>query len=104
MIIDNVKVLLGLTDDSKDDVLNILLNQAEQYALSYTHATTTAGMDAVLERMIVFNYNRLGTEGLVSENYTGASYTYTDEYPTDIMAMLDSFSDDVNKRGRLITY
>lgn len=54
--------------------------------------------------MVVFRYNRLGTEGLNSESYSGASYNYSDGYPDDIMKALDRFSTGVNAGGKLITY
>ena len=104
MIIDNVKVLLGLTSDDKDTLLNILITQAEDDALAITRREDLTGMDSVIERMVVYLYNRLGTEGLNSESYSGASYNYKDGYPDDIMKALDRFSTGVNAGGKLITY
>lgn len=104
MIIDNVKVLLGLTDNSKDSLLEILLTQAEDDAKMITHRDRLFGMDSVIERMVVYLYNRLGTEGLNSESYSGASYNYSDGYPADIMDALKRFSTGVNAGGKLITY
>lgn len=103
-VLANVKVLLDLTDDSQDQKLEILLNQAEADALAYTKRDRLFGCDTVLEKMVIFLYNRLGTEGLASESYTGATYNYTNGYPDDIKAMLDDLTDSVNSRGMLITY
>ena len=104
MIIDNVKILLGLTGNDKDELLEILLAEAEDDAKMITKRDRLFGMDSVIERMVVYLYNRLGTEGLNSESYSGASYNYTDGYPDDIMKALDRFSTGVNAGGRLITY
>lgn len=104
MIIENVKILLGLTGNDKDELLEILLSQAEEDALMITKRERLFGMDGVLERMVVYLYNRLGTEGLDSENYSGASYKYTDGYPADIMDMLERYGTGVNAGGKLITY
>ena len=104
MIIDNVKILLGLTGNDKDELLEILLAQAEEDALMITKRDRLFGMNGVLERMVVYLYNRLGTEGLNSESYSGASYNYTDGYPDDIMDMLQRYAVGVNAGGKLITY
>ena len=103
-VLDNVKVLLGIDDETKDELLNILLNECEVFALSYTQRDRTFGMEWIIEQMVVFRYNRLGTEGLNSESYSGASYNYKDGYPDDIMKALDRFSTGVNAGGKLITY
>lgn len=104
MILDDVKILLGLTGNDKDNLLEILLTQAEDDAKMITKRDRLFGMDSVIERMVVYLYNRLGTEGLNSESYSGASYNYSDGYPADIMDALERFSTGVNAGGKLITY
>lgn len=104
MIIDNVKVLLGLTDDTKDNLLNILLAQAEEDAKLITNRDRLFGIDTILEKMVVYLYNRLGTEGLDSESYSGASYHYSGDYPADILKALGKHTSGVNAGGKLITY
>lgn len=44
-VLDNVKVLLGIDDETKDELLNILLNECEVFALSYTQRDRTFGME-----------------------------------------------------------
>ena len=36
-MLDNIKTLLGLNDSSKDELLTILLEQAIEEAINYTH-------------------------------------------------------------------
>lgn len=102
-VIDNVKVLLDL-DNTANAKLEILLAQATADCLAYTKREDTTGCDTVLEKMVIFLWNRLGTEGLESETYTGATYHYTAGYPDDIKEMLDDLTESVNSRGKLITY
>ena len=45
----------------------------------------------MIQRMVVWRYNTLGTEGLSSENYSGVSYSYKGDYPDDIMQILRSY-------------
>ena len=38
--------------------------------------------------MVAYNYNRLGTEGLDSEGYSGVSFNYSADYPEPIIRAL----------------
>lgn len=80
-----VKLLLGLTDDSKDDLLTILIDVAIDEALAYTHRECINGLETSIIQMVVYKYNRIGTEGVESENYSGVSFAYTADYPDNIM-------------------
>ena len=35
--------------------------------------------------MVVYKYNRIGTEGVDSEGYSGVNFQYTSDYPENIM-------------------
>lgn len=86
MLLDRVKLLLGLKDDSKDDLLTLLIQQAIEESLEYTHGNEVG--DTTIIKMVVFNYNRLGTEGLDSEGYSGVDFTYSADYPEAIIRAL----------------
>lgn len=105
-MLDRIKILLGIPaeDTSKDDLLAVLLDEAEDDARMITRRDRLFGMESVIERMVVYLFNRLGTEGLNSESYSGASYNYKDGYPEDIMDALARFTEGVNAGGKLITY
>ena len=47
--------------------------------------------------MVVFLYNRLGTEGLNSESYSGVSYNYSSDYPEYILSALESAKGSAGK-------
>lgn len=86
----NLKLLLGiaLTDTTKDTLLTLILAQCQSYALDYTHITTATTLEPVILQMAVYRYNRIGTEGLTSENYNGSSYSYENDYPDYIVRQL----------------
>lgn len=90
-ILHNVKALLGLKGTDKDAILSLLVLMAEQEAKAYCHRDNTDGMEAVITQMVVYKYNRLGTEGLTSESYSGASYSYESDYPQSILRQLNRF-------------
>lgn len=87
-MLEQVKILLGITDDSKDNILSLLIEQATEEALTYTHQTSIDNLLTAIVRMVVYNYNRIGTEGVDTEGYSGVSFAYSSDYPDNIMRLL----------------
>ena len=88
-MLEDIKLLLNLTDDSKDDLLNLLIEQAVEYAQNYTRRDDIVDIsEATIKQMVVYLFNRQGTEGLKSESYSGVSYNYENAYPESILASL----------------
>lgn len=88
-MLPKIKVLLGISDASKDQLLLILIQQALEEAHNYTHNNCIP--DSIICEMVVYKYNRLGTEGVDSENYSGVSFNYSSDYPEGVMRHLKSF-------------
>lgn len=85
-ILQTVKILLGITGNAKDGLLNVLISGCTEEAESYTRNSDIATIAVnTIAQMVVYRYNRLGTEGVNSENYSGASYNYSLDYPESIM-------------------
>lgn len=88
-MIDNIKLLLGIQDSSKDELLTLLVNACIDEVIAYTHNEKCIGeLDSTIQNMVVYNYNRLGTEGVTSEGYSGVTYNYSTDYPDSIMRVL----------------
>ena len=87
-VIDNVKSELNITDASQDALLTSLITAETANAVTITHNPAAAEDDGLITRMVVFRYNRMGTEGLNSESYSGVNFSYTADYPADIMSLL----------------
>lgn len=84
-MLDKIKLLLGINDNNKDDLLTILIEQAIDEALAYTHRDSADELDTSIIQMVVYKYNRIGTEGVDNENYSGVSFSYSADYPDSIM-------------------
>ena len=84
-MLDKIKLLLGINDNNKDDLLTILIEQAIDEALDYTHRDSADELDTSIIQMVVYKYNRIGTEGVDNENYSGVSFSYSADYPDSIM-------------------
>ena len=90
-MLDMVKLLLGITSTEKDELLLFLIEKASDEARNITHRNDIEGLENVICDMVVYNYNRIGTEGLKKETYSGVTYEYTDEYPSFIYKQLIGF-------------
>ncbi len=87
-MLENIKLLLGLTTDEKDELIELLISQATAEAREYTNNSNTKALSTAITKMVVYNYNRLGTEGLTGEGYSGVSYSYAADYPDSVMRLL----------------
>ena len=87
-MLEKIKLLLGLTSNDKDELLMALIENAIEEAINYTHNDSIAGYESVICNMVIYMFNRLGTEGVNAESYSGVSFTYSSDYPESILRPL----------------
>jgi hypothetical protein len=46
-------------------------------------------LEMVAERIAIIKLNRMNTDGLASQSFSGVSESYIDGYPADILAILN---------------
>lgn len=90
-MLENIKLLLGITTNDKDNLLNLLISQVIDEVKDFTHREDVYELQSTIEKMVIYNYNRLGTEGVNSESYSGISYNYSTDYPESIMRTLKRY-------------
>ena len=91
-MLERIKLLLNITDDSKDALLNELIDNATEFAENFTNnSAAIESLNGCIIAMVIFDYNRMGTEGLTSENYSGVSFGYASGYSDDIMKQLKRY-------------
>lgn len=90
-MLENIKLLLGITTSDKDEVLELLISQATTEAKEYTNNENVSRLSPAILKMVIYNYNRLGTEGLDSEGYSGISYSYSADYPDAVIRLLNKY-------------
>lgn len=100
-IIRKAKILLNITDNSKDEVLNTLLELVNGEIVEYCGLASTdsilPNMESLQVQMLVIKYQRLGQETLQGHNYSGISETFLTSYPKNILTLLDSFKKQKRK-------
>lgn len=90
-MIEEIKLLLG---DAASNYTDAQIALALKMALAEVEAYCRRDVDAVLELMAqkiaVIKLNRMNTEGLASQSYSGVSENYIDGYPSEIVSVLNS--------------
>ena len=88
-MLDKIKILLGLTDDSKDDLLNILIALCKDEAVDFCNLTEYSNkLDSAIIAMVIERYNKLGTEGLSSVSTNGITEDYLTGYSEIVLSKL----------------
>ena len=90
-MLEDIKLLLGITSTEKDKLLKLLINLATEDARTISRRQDVSELEGIITQMVVFNYNRLGTEGLDSESYSGVSDSYSADYPENILRALKRY-------------
>lgn len=87
----NLEKLKKLTGESDEELLSLLLEDAEQFALAYTNRThLPAALGKCVSDLALIAYNRRGTEGENGRSEAGESYTFNDA-PKQIYDTLNQY-------------
>lgn len=88
-MIDEIKILLGdAASNYTDALIGLCAKQALAEVEAYCNRTLDAELEIIAERIAIIKLNRMNTEGLSSQSYSGVSESYIDGYPADIMSVL----------------
>lgn len=90
-MLDEIRVMLGESASNYTDAqIGLAAKQAVAEVSAYCNRSLLDyELETVAERIAVIKLNRLNTEGLASQSFSGVSETYVDGYPADIMAVLN---------------
>ena len=89
-MLEEIKILLGETANNYTDAqIGLALKLAIAEVEDYTNRDLDYSLELVALKIAVIKLNRLGTEGLASQGFSGVSESYIDGYPADILAILN---------------
>lgn len=80
-MLDKFKLQLGIKfdDDSEDDLLGLLLDDATEDVLIWTNRTELpVSLESVVRQVAVIRYNKQGAEGQSSHSEGGISRSFED--------------------------
>lgn len=87
-ILNNIKLLLGIVDDSKDALIALYMSKATVFVKKYCNVTElNHDLKSVIEDLVLLKFRNRGIENLKSGAEGAVSYTLAD-LPLDIISIL----------------
>ena len=89
-MIEEIKILLGdAAENFPEMLISVCYNQALAEVEAYCNRKADKELEVVAQRIAIIKLNRINTEGLASQSFSGVSENYVDGYPADILAILN---------------
>lgn len=89
-MVEEIKILLGdAADNFTDALIALCAKQAIAEVESYCNRVVDTELELVAQRIAIIKLNRINTEGLASQSFSGVSESYIDGYPQDILTILN---------------
>ncbi|PET77591.1 hypothetical protein CN514_00930 [Bacillus sp. AFS001701] len=105
MPISEVKTLIGISDNSRDNELNIIINNAASLVREYLGLSTVpASLNWIVDEISITRFNRLHSEGISQEKIDTVTTTYSGNLLDPYKETLDKYLENnatESKQGRL---
>ena len=89
-MIEEIKTLLGdAAPNFTDAQIELCLKRAQAEVKAYCHRELDAELEGAAADIAILKLNRLNSEGLAAQSFSGVSESYIDGYPANIMAVLN---------------
>lgn len=89
-MIEEIKLLLGDAAASFTDAqIALAYKMAIAEVEEYCNREADLALELIAEKIAVIKLNRMNTEGLTSQSYSGVSESYIDGYPAEILTVLN---------------
>lgn len=85
------KIKICLTNNTYTDALiNLFIEDTTKEVKIYCNREDIdTELESVIRRIVIIKLNRMNSEGLSSQAYSGVSESFIDGYPQDIIAVLN---------------
>ena len=91
-MLSKTKIMLGIDNNSKNELLSIYIEDIEEEVKEYLNIDEIPKKaESIVRDLVVIKYNKNGSEGLESENFSGVSQSFIDGFPKDIEKRLIRF-------------
>jgi hypothetical protein len=106
-MLENIKLLVGITNNDRDDLFKLLISLATQRLRRMLGGVEPPDeLNYIIVEVVVARFNRIGSEGLSSHSVEGESLSFTDDdfakFDDDIQDYLNSLSDSKSGKVRFI--
>lgn len=85
-MLNKIKILLGIPDDSKNKLIEQLIEICSDEFMTITHQNKIN--ESIVIKMVCFRYNNLGNDGITREAYDGMTFMYGGDYPADLYKLI----------------
>lgn len=104
-VLDTLKTLLGITDNSRDKLLTAIVSavQARLLLLLGGGDRVPESLYYIILEVSVIRYNRIGSEGMSAHSVEGESISFSDNDFSGFMPEIEAYLDEQSgtKRGRV---
>ena len=89
-MLEEIKLMLGdAAANYNDALINLCYKQALAEVEDYCNRDADITLELIAQRIAIIKLNRINTEGLAAQSFSGVSESYIDGYPQDILAVLN---------------
>ena len=89
-MIEEIKILLGAAADNYTDAqISLCYKLALAEVEEYCKREADTILELIAQKIAIIKLNRLNTEGLATQSFSGVSESYIDGYPAEIVAVLN---------------
>ena len=90
-MLQKIKLLINkVNDDNEDELIATLISLCKDEAYHYCNlAEYNNALDYIVIQMVIERYNRIGSEGALSQSTSGVSTDYTNFYSDKVVRQLN---------------
>jgi hypothetical protein len=89
-MVNDIKIMLGdAASNYSDALIDLCYRQSLTEVETYCNREADVELSMVADRIAIIRLNRINTEGLSGQSFSGVSESYIDGYPADIKAILN---------------
>lgn len=89
-MIEEIKLLLGeAAANFSDAQISLFYRHSLAEIEAYCNREADTVLELVAQKITVIKLNRINTEGLAAQGFSGVSESYIDGYPAEIQAILN---------------
>jgi hypothetical protein len=106
-MLDNLKILLGIEDADRDELLALLIESTTaRLKLLIGGIEPPESLEHIIVEVSVMRFNRIGSEGMTSHSVEGESLNFADSdfnaFSDEIQAFLDAQKEGTRGKVRFI--
>ena len=85
------KIKICLTNNTyTDDLINLFIDDTTKEVKIYCNREDIdVELESIIRKIVIIKLNRMNSEGLSSQSYSGVSESFIDGYPQDIISVLN---------------